>query len=172
MFRAIGFLPHLQLSSTWAFPGPVDSRVWIADTQIPFKISANQHNLYICSLCLLDSLHSMASNCPFQVQSLFIWGFQGSLDESSFPQLAGRNLRQPVRYLAQQISNLLDIWHSRTPQKGRLKPWGKRETDKHLKHISDGLYRGPGVHPCAHLVYTAPRTCEDILPDKERCKTR
>lgn len=109
MFRAIGFLPHLQLSSTWAFPGPVDSSLdcWHSDS---IQNSANQHNLYICSLRLLDSLHSMASNCPLQVQSLFIWGFQGSLDESSFPQLAGRNLRtsspppspQPVRYLAQQ----------------------------------------------------------------------
>lgn len=83
-FRAIGFLSHLQLSSTWAFPGPVYSRVWIADAWIPFRILLIS-TAYICSLYLLDSLHSMASNCPLKVQSLFIWGFPGVLDESSFP---------------------------------------------------------------------------------------
>lgn len=38
---AFALLSHLQLSSTWAFPGPLDNRVQIADSQIPFKILLN-----------------------------------------------------------------------------------------------------------------------------------
>ena len=37
--RASGFLPHLQLSSAPAFPGPPpDSRIQIADAQMPCGI--------------------------------------------------------------------------------------------------------------------------------------
>lgn len=50
-FRAFGFLPHLQLSSTWAFPGPLDSTVQIADSQIPFKILLSAQQMCLLIVC-------------------------------------------------------------------------------------------------------------------------
>jgi len=116
---------------------------------------ANQHSLYICSLYLLDSLPAMASNCPLHFQSLSTWGFQSALDESPVPQLAGEIAQLPARSLAQQTPH---------QQKGRQ----RRGLTLLVMHGP----LGPGGCPCAPLVYTAPRTCQDILPDRECCKTR
>lgn len=57
-FRALGFLPDFQLSSTWAVPGPLDSRVQMAGTQNAFKILLISTMLYF-SWHPLDSLHSL-----------------------------------------------------------------------------------------------------------------
>lgn len=65
-FRAFGFLPHLQLSSTWAFPGPPGCIVQIADTQIPFKI------LLISTTVVFDHCTHLAACAPWPLIVLYI----------------------------------------------------------------------------------------------------
>lgn len=105
----------------------------------------------------------MASNCPSHFQSLSAWGLQRALHESPVPQLSGEITQLPVpRRLAQ-----------RTPlTEGQTETCREEGPDQRLEHMSDARRPRPGGRPRAPLAYTAPRTCQDTLPNRQGCKTR